>query len=616
MFSIFFGERFQFVGIVLLLNLFLHFYFSFKIFKKFKFNYLNSLASSTLLLFSPVLLSRYIEHTHYFLTSHWIILATLYLYIKREKSPIRWFILALSSVLIFPYYVIIFSSVLIIFVILNFLKSNLSGLILLKIIISVLLSFFFSGLVSGLYFFRQTLQIDNRIFSANLNSFINPRGWSTLLNNRVESSDSYEGFAFLGLHFITLILLAMILLLTKKYRNKLKQIKIADFNYLAIPSILLLFISLTNRVYFDEKLIIELPYTFINQYVEVYFRSPGRFIWLFTYFLMIYILVLLNSLIEKRVFTMVLISTIIIGFSDMSMMLTSAKNNRFNVMYVSPLNSPIWSNIGSCYDKIFSIPPVTSAKLLYPIASLAAEQNIAIYPAAIPRVPPKEQDARQFEISRNFKLGEFDSSAFYVFQESDFVPDQITRANLNFALNTMSNTSRSGLVNGVRVIAPNVENCADFILKFGEDLPTKNKDHYLTNLRSLDFSDDKSRQHLITGWSETESWGVWTNNYWSEILIEFDSDFRFIEIKGHRYEAFSNSYPPMQIFINGNLVFESQANNSTPDRILINNVELANDSDTYLIEFRFTDLVSPRSVKGENDDRLLGFALKSISFIE
>lgn len=616
LFSFFLGERFQFVGIILLFNFILHFYFSFKIFVILKLSYLNSLLSSTLLLLSPVLVSRYIEQTHYLLTSHWIILASIYFFITKEKSPIRWFILSLSSVLIFPYYAVIFMSILIFFLILNYLRKNLSEKSLIKIIISVLFSFSFSGLVSGLYFYQQVLEPDYRIFSANLNSLINPRGWSALIENRVESVDSYEGFAFIGLHFLILILIVMILLLFKRYRSKLKQIRIDDFYYLVIPSLLLLFLSLTNEIYFDEKLIFELPYTLINQYVEVYFRSPGRFIWLFSYFFMISTLVLLNILIKKRLLALILITVTFVGYSDMKSMLTSARNTKFNTTYSTPLISPIWSKINSCYDKIYSVPPVTSAKLLYPIARKAAEQNIAIFPAAIPRVSPMEQDSRQREIRRQFKLGEIDPRAFYVFQDADTVPEQITRLNLEFALNTMSKTSRGGVVDGISVIAPDVERCKEFFGEFASALPIKNQDQYISDLRSIDFSNANSRKHLVTGWSETEKWGVWTNDYWSEVLVEYKSNFRLIEIKGHRYEISSSTYPPMQVYINGNLVFEAQKSDFLPERILIENFELTHDSDTYLIELRFTDLVSPRNLKGENDDRLLGFALESISFID
>jgi hypothetical protein len=67
-------------------------------------------------------------------------------------------------------------------------------------------------------------------------------------------------------------------------------------------------------------------------------------------------------------------------------------------------------------------------------------------------------------------------------------------------------------------------------------------------------------KNLITGWSETESWGVWSNGT--------------IDLLEHE----KNSY-------------------------------------TFLIEFIFDELSTPRKEFGAEDDRQLGFALKEIELI-
>lgn len=610
------GERFQFIGLLVLLNLFLHFYFGAKIFLQLKFSQDAALVSSVVLLFSPVLLARYIEHTHYTLTSHWIILATFYFFIKRESSLLKWFLLTLASILIFPYYFVSFILIFILFFIISFYLKSFSRKKLFLITSTVLSGSILSGVLSGFFFFSQEIQADQRVFSANLNSFFNPRGWSQLLESRSEHPDSYEGFAFIGLHFVILVTLLLILLLFKHNRKKIYIGKYQSFFLILIPSLILLLISLAQDMYFDEHLLFSLPANPISSNVSTYFRSPGRFIWMFVYFFMILVLVLIYQIVKIEVFNLLVVVSLLVSIIDMQPALTMSKSNRFQAKYESPLKSSFWSELHECYENIYFVPPVTSGHLLYPIARVAFRQKMGIFPAAIPRVPPAEQDARQLQVKREFKLGNLYSNSIYIFQDADFVPLEITEQNFTTAINTMDSFSRAGVIDNIKIIAPNVENCPKFFNKYELALNVKRQNLYLIKGAALDFDDPKINRYLISGWSDVEPWGVWTNDFWSEILIQSEKKPRFIDLVGHRFKKSSGLYPPMSVYLNGELVHTFDEKLVIDEKIRIPLSESTTKASSYLIEFRFENLTSPMSEGIAEDERMLGFALKSLYLVE
>ena len=97
-------DRFQYVGIFLLIAFLLNYFFAKKIFLELKFNQVNSTISSVILSMSPVILNRMIENTHYGLTSTFILLIAFLLVLRKDSNLIRWIAVYLLAVLIFLYY--------------------------------------------------------------------------------------------------------------------------------------------------------------------------------------------------------------------------------------------------------------------------------------------------------------------------------------------------------------------------------------------------------------------------------------------------------------------------------------------------------------------------------
>ena len=92
-FSPILGDRFQYVGIFLLLTFALNFFLASKIFQNLKLTKYQVLVNSIIISLSPIILNRFIENTHYTLTSAWLILWAIYLNLNNKKNTIQWFAL-------------------------------------------------------------------------------------------------------------------------------------------------------------------------------------------------------------------------------------------------------------------------------------------------------------------------------------------------------------------------------------------------------------------------------------------------------------------------------------------------------------------------------------------
>ena len=329
---------------------------------------------------------------------------------------------------------------------------------------------------------------------------------------------------------------------------------------------------------------------------------------------MILTLAVLNRFLTTNILSLVLIFSIFLGLWDMYPKLTSQVNERFGLKYKNPLKSEFWIEMSSCYDKVVSVPPVTTAELLYPIAKVAYRQNMTIFPAYIPRVPTQEQLARQTDLRKSMRLGNFQDTSIYIFQSAKFVDESITNLDKFISINTMSPTSRAGTINNFFVVAPNFENCHSLFTKYSHRLNIIKQDNFLVN-KNINFANNlQSQKLLISGWSEIEPWGVWSNDNESEILLQFaaSEEVQAIEFLGHRYIDSSGQGPKMEVFVNEKRKALFEKSSDKIESITIYLTEEERQNKNYLIKFRFSNLVSPLDDNGSPDSRKLGYGLKSI----
>ena len=222
-------ENFQYFSIWFFICFFLQLYFSYKIILHFTKSKLFSFTSSLFFIIAPIFIHRLGMHVA--LSGQWILILTLYLGLTKtyEKSKLAWIAVIAISSLIHFYFTLIISIVFILFRISDFFvnKEKFS-----KITKSLLITFIPLVLImylSGYFEIRaaDTLGLGFGVLKLNILSIFDPGisskylTWSWILPDiKLTKEEELEGFNYLGLGQILMVLLSLILLI----KNNLKKI--------------------------------------------------------------------------------------------------------------------------------------------------------------------------------------------------------------------------------------------------------------------------------------------------------------------------------------------------------------------------------------------------------
>lgn len=274
---------YQYFGLYGLLNIIMQLSLSIIIIRKFTNNKIIHIFGGLLVVFSPILLQRIFEH--HSLSSHWIILVTfayiIYSYKddNLKKDIIYWIVISFSIVGIHFYFSPMIFVLCISYVVYKYIKIRDKKYFLIPIL-------YFIITLMSLYFFGAFYNKDNSVaggvgfYAFNLSAFINPiyenfKGCNLCCIKVL--GNNYEGFAYLGMGILFLILISIMLYLINKERKKIKLVddKIAVYIIIAI-FIIFVFVATGGVIAFGEIKIFQI------QLPEIFgiFRATGRFIWI------------------------------------------------------------------------------------------------------------------------------------------------------------------------------------------------------------------------------------------------------------------------------------------------------------------------------------------------
>ena len=216
-------ETFQFFGIYIFLCFILQGISSGLLISIFSKDKIFTILGVILFCYSPIMVDRAFKHTA--LASHWLILFTLYFYFKsRERGKMSpWnCLICLLSIGIHPYFLpVIFGLVFANAVELSIRDKKQiyrsSGIFL----ASLLLTVSFGYLIGALGTSSSLGGHGYGYFSMILNAIVNPQGgsrivWSKFLKTLPQTLGNYDGFNYLGLGGILLLLLALVAAVVKR----------------------------------------------------------------------------------------------------------------------------------------------------------------------------------------------------------------------------------------------------------------------------------------------------------------------------------------------------------------------------------------------------------------
>ena len=456
-FNLLLTERFQYFGIFLFLNFALNYIFASKIFIFFKMNQTQVILNSIILSLSPVILNRFIENTHYNLTSAWLIFWGILLYFERKPNFFQWLILFNIAVLINFYFIIFLIGIYIAASWINLLKKILKIKNILTHVSVIVLSIVTNMYTVGFFYGNVKSQdIGYGIFKTSLISLFDPTGWSRIIRDLPETQYGYEGFSYVGIGSLLIILFTLFKIKKLKSFSKFNAIQ---FTPIFTVSILLFLYSLSNKIAFGDKELFEFKVPEIFQSITDSFRSSGRFSWLLVFVIFIYFTYLAFKFYATNFYSTILVGILVITLFDIWPKLTSEKNSKFQNFSSTNLKDISWNDINQCYKKIRIYPPTPAVDNVYNFLVMANKQNLAINTGRFGRFSKSSLDYAFANVHKKFRAGNLDSDSFYIFSNSEFTPPELVDFYKNLALRTINYSTGWGELDGYTFLAPDLINC-------------------------------------------------------------------------------------------------------------------------------------------------------------
>ncbi|WP_246164808.1 DUF6311 domain-containing protein [Fluviispira multicolorata] len=299
LFTNFLPEYFQYFGIWVFSCYILQGFFAAQIFKNFKCSMKLKLLAVPFLIMSTVLLDRF---GHLALNCHWMILASFFLYFSKEisvKRKTKWqTLIVIFSSWVHPYITFLMFALQTALFIKLYIENKKYLKELLSYFLMSLFLVFSSWYLIGYFYLDGGNDPKNVLFSINLNTLFNPFEKSKLMQPLGAGPRHYEGFAYLGVG----LLIILIVLLFEKWEEK-KYVFIKENKPLIWILAILTCLSLSYEIKFGTLTIINTPIPEVLESFYGVYRSVGRFIWPTYYFIVIFILLSLlmreRSLIKK-----------------------------------------------------------------------------------------------------------------------------------------------------------------------------------------------------------------------------------------------------------------------------------------------------------------------------
>ena len=268
-------------------------------------NFAFSVIGSLFFLISPVFISQIMKNVA--LAGQWLILLAFYIEIKNipNKKIFYWTVLISLSALIHFYFTIILFGMFFLFIFNEYLINfNFK-----KIIVQISIPTFF--LLITMYTFgyfevpvTDSLAFGYGIYKLNLAGIINPIfqlqggiiNWSNFLPEIVTSSgEASEGFSYLGIGGIFLLLISVFLIFTNFFEFKKRNYR----PYLFI-TISFLLVSLSHRVSFANILLFEIDLPKYIYGILSVIRASGRLFWPVYYLLFLGSIIIIYNKFSKR----------------------------------------------------------------------------------------------------------------------------------------------------------------------------------------------------------------------------------------------------------------------------------------------------------------------------
>ena len=606
-------DTFQYFGLWILICFSLQSYFAWKLLALFTQDKWLPRIGSVFFIIAPACLWRL--HGHYALFGQWVLLAGLYFYFSKNFSIFRWLsllsVVALIQVYLLVMVLAIYSADLI-------QRYWLKQTSIIKTISYFLVSSVCIAIVmwaAGYFMLGAGVRSDGfGFFRMNLLSLIDPQGkgwdkrdlWSKLLPDQPGGVGDYEGFNYLGLGMLGLGLIAGYeLLRNAKIGPKVKIIPIL------IISIGLSLYAISNHVAIGAHEIFSFDMPSITDPVTQAFRVSGRFFWPVYYVIYLAIFYLLFTRLRKSVAITLCVVMLFLQAIDSTNILNTFRNKfAHSPAWLSPMRSPIWTDLAYRYRKIIFVLPHNVPTLWMPLSQFTAMHQMAINTGYFARVNPEKEHKAGLRIVNSILNNELSPDSLYVFEND---------ALWKIATSQISRSDIAGVLDGFRIVAPHLRDCRNCntgaIARISAD---SSYDFDYTMGRISFTSNGTDQKYSFFGWSNPEPGGTWSDGDTSLVLLQLSSlpknDVELL-IEGQAFLAEKHPSQEIDILVNehhvATLKYDQQFNEGIRTVKIPKRLALENNG-RLLIRFNYKNPGSPAELGLSDDPRRLGLSIVSL----
>lgn len=514
------SKDFQFFGIWILICAVLQSFFIWSIFSLYTRNKYILFLSSVLMMFIPAWMMR-VPHVN--LMAFFIPIAGIYFSLRDIKNKdfrnTPWVILFLSSMGIHFYlFVMIFINWL--FLLLHFYLMK--RLICIKRVFCII-SINLIVVLCFAYFYGYMSVIDTGDVNNNRDywgvyktNFLSPIlsfdvgrniSYSIFFKIGYFFPGEYEGFNYYGLGFLSLFFI----FLYSFFKGRVKVSNTISFysGFFAF-FICAYLISLSSIVSVG-------PYEFsvwVPDFLLAltsYIRASGRFVWIVTISLIIYMIKKVCIDNEKKGVNILFFITClqIVDTSSGWMQIKKDLSMRSAVPYIN-IYQPLWEQTLYKYNTVRKVPTENLGDNYFNIQLLAAEYKQKTDATYLARWSQSEFIKLKKEVKENLSKGEYSNDTAYIFLNNEFSNIKIKEGDIYFKYQD------------IYVLAPQGKLCED-CMEINHDF----------GLRYFGFANGENSALLLEGWSAVEPWGRWSDGEYISLNIP----------KGKRVEFILNALP-------------------------------------------------------------------------
>jgi hypothetical protein len=416
LFSPLLSQNFQYLGIWVLASVICQMCFGMLILGEFTTSYFIKVLGASLLVLSPPLISWVFLHDS--LTAQWILLVAIWFIILEYRHKLwrgAWIVLVVLAMLIHLYFV----AMLLPFWVISLFFRYKMGKYKWGLTVDVY-SMFCVMLLVGYCIGLFSLDANNLAingfgtFSWNLNGFINPYQFSSVLNPMPTGiPEQFVGFSYLGLGNLLILPIAFVFFLYKD-RSRGNLLFILPFIFV---SILFGLFALSNRAFFNDQLLwdIELPARIFVLFSL--FRASGRFIWPVFYLLVLFGMI---SIVRNfRYATPFLLLALLVQLIDLNPLYSSKKIIGIDD-YQLDLKAEFWQALARTNQHIILIPAEISKLTYEPLALYARKNNLTFNTGYFGRADYGAIEDYADRVWEDLKADRADDQTVYIFWGSDW----------------------------------------------------------------------------------------------------------------------------------------------------------------------------------------------------